>query len=105
MVLAAVHGILVFRVDTCDLVSVDAKQNDSGNQLLVVSLCSPTSSELRGCVKVEVNVLGSPSLIVSKVCVDVKQHLADRAQELCESRGGHAGLPVPNKPYGLSVWT
>ena len=24
-----------------------------------------------------------------------------RAQELCESRGGRAGLPVPNKPYGL----
>ena len=25
----------------------------------------------------------------------------DRAQELCESRGGHPDLPVPNKPYGL----
>ena len=24
-----------------------------------------------------------------------------RAQELCESRGGRAGLPVPNSPYGL----
>ena len=24
-----------------------------------------------------------------------------RAQELCESRGGRPGLPVPNKPYGL----
>ena len=24
-----------------------------------------------------------------------------RAQELCESRGGHPGLPVPNSPYGL----
>ena len=23
------------------------------------------------------------------------------AQELCESRGGRPGLPVPNKPYGL----
>ena len=22
----------------------------------------------------------------------------DRAQELCESRGGRPGLPVPNKP-------
>ena len=22
-------------------------------------------------------------------------------QELCESRGGRPGLPVPNKPYGL----
>ena len=24
-----------------------------------------------------------------------------RALELCESRGGHPGLPVPNSPYGL----
>ena len=24
-----------------------------------------------------------------------------RAQELCESRSGRPGLPVPNKPYGL----
>ena len=24
-----------------------------------------------------------------------------RAQELCESRCGRPGLPVPNKPYGL----
>ena len=31
-------------------------------------------SELRSCVKVEVAVLGSPSLIVSTVSVDVKQH-------------------------------
>ena len=32
------------------------------------------TSELGGCVKVEVAVLGSPSLIVLKVSVDVKQH-------------------------------
>ena len=31
-------------------------------------------SELRSCVKVEVDVLGSPSLIVRTVSVDVKQH-------------------------------
>ena len=24
-----------------------------------------------------------------------------RVQELCESRGGRAGLPVPDSPYGL----
>ena len=24
-----------------------------------------------------------------------------RAHELCESRGGRLGLPVPNNPYGL----
>ena len=32
------------------------------------------SAELRSCVKVEVDVLGSPSLIVLTVSVDVKQH-------------------------------
>ena len=26
---------------------------------------------------------------------------AFRAQELCESRGGRPGLPVPNSAYGL----
>ena len=31
-------------------------------------------SELRSCVKVEVDVLGSPSLTVCTVSVDVKQH-------------------------------
>ena len=48
-------------------------------------------------MKVEVDVLGSPSLIVLMVSVDVKL----RAQGLCESRGGRNGLPVPNSPYGL----
>ena len=37
--------------------------------LIVLSL-----SELRSCVKVEVDVLGYPSLIVITVSVDVKQH-------------------------------
>ena len=27
--------------------------------------------------------------------------LANGAQELCESRGGRPGVPVPNSPYGL----
>ena len=31
-------------------------------------------SEFRSCVKVEVAVLGSPSLIICMVSVDVKQH-------------------------------
>ena len=31
-------------------------------------------SELRSCVKVEVAILGSPSLIILMVSVDVKQH-------------------------------
>ena len=57
-------------------------------------------------MKVEVDVLGSPSLIVLMVSVDVKQHKTRtarefRVQELCESRGGRPGLPVPNSPYGL----
>ena len=74
--------------------------------------------EPRNCVKVDVAVLGSPSLIVHTVSVDVKQqksrwsswapvpnkpmdvkqHSANlgRAQELCENRGGHPGFPVPN---------
>ena len=32
------------------------------------------AAELRRCVKVEVDVLGSPSVIVLTVSVDVKQH-------------------------------
>ena len=62
-------------------------------------------SELRSCVKVKVAIGGSLSLMVLRVSVDVKQHWTwtqtHRAQELCESRGGHPGLPVPNSPYGL----
>ena len=27
-----------------------------------------------------------------------------RVQELCESRGGRPGLPVPNRPY-YGLWT
>ena len=65
-----------------------------------------TTRELWSCVKVEVAVLGSPSLIIPTVSVDVKQHLKKkafwfRAQELCENGGYHPGLHVPNGPYGL----
>ena len=58
-------------------------------------------------MKVEVAVLGSlSSLNKPTVSVDVKQTLQPtmciyRVQELCESRGGSPGLPVPNSPYGL----
>ena len=48
-------------------------------------------------MKVEVDVLSSPSLTVLMVSVDVKRHSEDdrnRAQELCERRGGHPELPV-----------
>ena len=58
--------------------------------------------ELRSCVKVEVAVLGSPSIINLMVSVDVKQYLKIRVRGLCESRGGRPGLPVLNKPYGFS---
>ena len=57
-------------------------------------------------MEVEAAGLGSPSLLVLTVSVDVKQlwswtwHLV-RAQKLCESRGGRPGLSVPNSPYGL----
>ena len=44
-------------------------------------------------MRVEVAVLGSPSLTVLM--------LQARAQELYESRGGRPGLPVPDSPYGL----
>ena len=45
------------------------------------------ASELRSCVKVEVAVLGSPSVIVLMVSVDVKQHW-NITSEQCGSRGG-----------------
>ena len=51
-------------------------------------------------MKVEVTVLGSPSLIVLMVSVDVEQYLKKtrqhtlRVQGLFESRGGRPGLPV-----------
>ena len=49
-------------------------------------------------MKVEVAVLGSPSLIVRTTELE---HCLMRALELCESRGGRPGLHVPNSPYGL----
>ena len=36
---------------------------------------------LRSCVKVEVAVLGSPSLIVRTVSVDVKQHFKKKKKK------------------------
>ncbi len=54
-----------------------------------------------GCVKVEVDVLGSPSLLIRTVSVDNIERTCIRAQELCECRGGRPGVPDPNSPYGL----
>ena len=53
-------------------------------------------------MKVEVAILGSPSLIILKVSVEIKQHRTSvTAQELCESGGGRPGLPVPDNPCRL----
>ena len=63
---------------------------------LIVRMVQNFKSEFGSCVKVEVTALGSPSLTVHTV-----QNSQIRAQELCESRGGRPGLPVPNSPYSL----
>ena len=56
--------------------------------------------ELRSCVKVKLAVLGSLSLIVVMVSVNVKQYLTMnvcfRAQEPCESGGACPGYTVPS---------
>ena len=63
-------------------------------------------SELRRCVKVEVDVLGSPipngprGLCGHKATLNLNWWL--RAQELCESGGGRPGLFIPiSSPHGL----
>ena len=45
-----------------------------GNQVVLQSLPPDRTSELRSCVKVEVDALGSPSLIARAVSVDVELH-------------------------------
>ena len=45
-----------------------------GSPSLIVRVVSVNVSELRSCMKFEVDVLGSPSLLVLMVSVDVKQH-------------------------------
>ena len=49
-------------------------------------------------MKVEVAVLGSPSLIVG---TELELDSQFRTQELCESRGRPPLLPVPNNRYGF----
>ena len=44
-------------------------------------------------MKVEVDVLGSPSLILRMVSVDVKQHRISELRSCVKSRGGRSGLP------------
>ena len=43
--------------------------------LLTSPTCLNLSSELRSCVKLEMDVHGYPFLIVRMVSVDIKQHL------------------------------
>ena len=65
-----------------------------------VYLLTP-SIQARSCVRVDVAVLGSPSLIVlygRKATLNWWRH---SVQELCESRGGHPGLSVPYCRYIL----
>ena len=45
------------------------------------------TSELMSCVKVKVAVLGSPSLIVLMVSVDLKQHLKKKKKTVSQSSG------------------
>ena len=65
------------------------------------SLLCKMKTELRNCVRDDIALLGSPSLTVPTVIVRRKATLKNRAQELCESRGGRPGLPVPNKLSGF----
>ena len=57
-------------------------------------------------MKVEMLVLGSPSLIGRMGFLDVKHRVyllgfCTELKELCQSKGGRPGVPVPNGPYGL----
>ena len=68
--------------------------------------CHHRAQEL--CEPVEVAVLGSPPLIVHIMSVGIKQHWNSTwthchhwVLELCQSRGGRTGLPVPDSPHGL----
>ena len=51
-------------------------------------------SEFRSCVKVEVAVLGSPSLIVRTVSVDVKQHWRTELKSCVKVEVAVLGSPV-----------
>ena len=81
-----------------------------------MTVCNIVSAKLRSCVKVEVPVLGFPTLICLMVSVDVKQQLKKNSiglestelrwtqnddHILCESRGARPRLPDPNMPYGF----
>ena len=60
------------------MVSVDGKHH--------VCILTEGHSQLRSCVKVEVAVLGSPSLIIPTVSVDGKQHVSILTERPSEFR-------------------
>ena len=67
------------------------------------------TSDLRSCVKVEVDALGSPSLIVLMVFAGVKQHLKKKTQtselrSCVKVEVAVLGSPSPNSPL-RSLWT
>ena len=64
----------------------------------------PQWSELRSCVKVEVAVLGSPSLIVLIVSVDVKQHWRRRRRKRIASFRSDSVHPLNNLPLLQKGW-
>ena len=44
---------------------------------------------------------GSCGESLRNIKIGSKEWTENRPRELCASRGGRAGLPVPNSPYGL----
>ena len=74
-----------------------------GSRKGICAVCWDRAQKL--IVKVEVDVLGSQSLIARTVSVDCKATLnikhPQSSEADCESRSGRPGFPVPNSPYGL----
>ena len=69
------------------------------------------SRHLRHCIGAwQLQLVSSLTCVAARApsCQAKREHLGDgwmrageTAQELCESRDGRPGLPVPNKSYGL----
>ena len=55
--------------------------------MYIIILAKRPCPELRSCVKVEVDILSSPSLISWIVSVDVKQHLKKKKKRIEQSSG------------------
>ena len=57
---------------------------------------------MKGNWQGKMNLMPSTAMRCIKRCLTTSDCMhASRAQELCESRGGHPGLPVHNSPYSL----